>query len=150
MRVYTVEDLKTFKRSDGGWLICPSGDYSQIKSFDGKCSFDDVCSFGKYCSFLEECSFGKRCTFGDDCNLDNNHRFENIKERAVRVLKIDGIGDRKNCIYFYKTSSRIYVRCGCFFGDIEEFENEVNDKHAAYEIYRKEYLEAIKFIKLVI
>lgn len=54
MKVYTIEDLETFERDEYGYLICPSGDYSQIESF-GK-----GCSFGEWCSFGERCRVAKR------------------------------------------------------------------------------------------
>lgn len=76
--------------------------------------------------------------------------FENIKEQIIRVIKIDRIGSRQGCTYFFKTLSQIYVRCGCFFGTIEKFEAEVNETHKDNDKYRQEYLEAIKYIKAVI
>lgn len=30
MKKYTEKDLETFERSEWGWLICPSGDYTAI------------------------------------------------------------------------------------------------------------------------
>ena len=45
MKVYTEKDLEGFERDDLGWLICPSGDYTHIKSFGEWCSFGKVCSF---------------------------------------------------------------------------------------------------------
>lgn len=76
-------------------------------------------------------------------------KFENIQEQVDRVLKIDRIGSRKGCTYFFKTLSEIYVRCGCFFGTIAEFEQKVNETHKDNEQYRKEYLLAIEYVKAV-
>ena len=87
--------------------------------------------------------------FGEGCNLDNNLKFENIAEQVDRVIKIDRIGSRKGCTYFFKTMSEIYVRCGCFFGTIAEFETKVNETHENNEQYRKEYIEAIKYVKAI-
>ena len=126
MKIYSEEDIKNFESDEYGRLICPSGDYTQIKSF-GEC-----------------------CSFGERCNLENNLRFENISEQIDRVIKIDRIGSRKGCTYFFKTLSQIYVRCGCFFGTIEKFEAQVNETHKDNDKYRQEYLEAIKYIKAVI
>lgn len=137
MKVFTVQDLESFERDEYGRLICPTGDYTQIKSF------------GELCSFGKSCSFGELCSFGEWCNLDNNLKFENIQEQVDRVLKIDRIGSRKGCTYFFKTLSEIYVRCGCFFGTIAEFETKVNITHKDNNQYRKEYLEAIKYVKAV-
>ena len=91
MKVYTIEDFENFETDDYGRKICLSGDYSQIKKF------------------------GKWCSFGEGCNLENKLKFENIKEQVDRVIKIDRIGSRNGCTYFFKTLSEIYVRCGCFF-----------------------------------
>lgn len=120
MKVYTKQDLDTFERDDLGRLICPSGDYTQIHSFG------------------ERCSFGKRCSF------------ENIQGYIDRFVKIDRIGSRKGCTYFFKTLSNIYVRCGCFFGTIDEFEQKVKETHEHNEQYLKEYLEAIKYVKAIL
>ena len=161
MRIYTIEDLETFERDEIGRLICPSGDYSAIRSFGEWCSFGERCSFGescsfgkwcsfgKCCSFGESCSFGKWCSFGESCLLENHHHFENIAEEVDRVVKIDRIGSRKGCTYFFKTLSEIYVRCGCFFGTLGEFEEQVNKTHKDNEQYRTEYLETIKYIKAI-
>ncbi len=143
MKAYKVEDLESFEKDEYGYLICPSGDYSQIKNFGERCSF------GKWCSFGKRCSFGECCSFGEWCNLENNHKFENIQEQVDRVLKIDRIGSRKGCTYFFKTLSEIYVRCGCFFGTIEEFENKVKKTHKDNEQYFNEYLKAIEYVKAV-
>ena len=132
MKIYSEEDIKNFESDEYGRLICPSGDYTQIKSFG------------------ERCSFGEECRFGERCNLENNLRFENISEQIDRVIKIDRIGSRKGCTYFFKPLSQIYVRCGCFFGTIEKFEAQVNETHKDNDKYRQEYLEAIKYIKAVI
>lgn len=72
-----------------------------------------------------------------------------MTEQVERVVKIDRIGSRKDCTYFLKTKSEIYVRCGCFFGTIAEFETKVNKTHANNEQYRKEYIEAIKYVKAI-
>ena len=74
-----------------------------------------------------------------------------IYENEVeRFIKIDRIGSRIGCTYFFKTLSNIYVRCGCFFGTIEQFEQKVNETHKYNEQHRKEYLEAIKYVKAIL
>ena len=155
MKKYTIEDLENFEKDEYGCLICPSGDYSEINSFGEGCSFGELCSFGERCSFGEGCSFGeccsfgKCCSFGDGCSLENQHKFEAMSEVADRVLKIDRIGSRKGCTYFFKTLSGIYVRCGCFFGTIEQFAKKVEDTHKDNAQYLKEYRGAIEYVKAV-
>ena len=191
MKIYTIEDLKTFERDENGRLICPSGDYSQIKKFGEKCSFGDGsvfgdwsvfgvgsvfgkwCDFGLNCSFSAGCIFGAGCNFGagcdfgngsafgegssfsvgcyfgQGCRFENNVKFESMSETTLRFLKIDRIGSRLGCTYFFKTATDIYVRCGCFFGTIADFERQVNETYARNKKYRKEYLETIKYVKAV-
>ena len=114
------------------------------------CSFGERCRFGEMCIFGEGCRFGNRCTFGEWCNLENNLKFENIEDAVDRVLKIDRIGSRRGCTYFFKTLSEIYVRCSCFFGTISEFENQVNETHKDNPQHLLEYTEAIKYAKTVL
>ena len=82
--------------------------------------------------------------------MDNSLKFENISEQVDRVLKIDRIGSRKGCTYFFKTLSNIYVRCGCFFGTIADFEEKVKETHSKNEQYKKEYLMAIEYVKAIL
>ena len=124
MKIYTIEDFKKFERDEYGRVICPTGDYTQIKSFGGWCSF------------------------GEDCNLNNNLKFENITEQILDVFKIDRIGSRKGCTYFFQTATQIYVRCGCFFGTINEFKKQVIKTHGDNK-FGKEYLGAIRYIKSI-
>ena len=131
MKKYTIEDLENFERDEYGRLICPSGDYSEINSFG------------------EWCLFGERCSFGELCSLENQLKFEDMPKVADRVLKIDCIGSRKGCTYFFKTLSGIYVRCGCFFGTIEQFAEKVENTHKANAQYLKEYRGAIEYVKAV-
>ena len=64
-------------------------------------------------------------------------------------MKIDKIGSQERCAYFFKALNNIYVRCGCFWGTIEEFEKKINEIYADNEQYRKEYLLAIAYVKAV-
>ena len=82
--------------------------------------------------------------FGEMCKLEYIHGTEQI----VKVIRIGGIGSQKGYTYFFKTLSEIYVRCGCFFDTIAEFEAQVNT-HKNNKQYKKEYLEEIKYIKAV-
>lgn len=67
MKKYTLEDFKKFERNKFGYIICPSGDYTQIKEFPACCSFENWCDFDEHCSFGKECNFGKWCYFGENC-----------------------------------------------------------------------------------
>ena len=51
MKVYTQKEFDAIKRDEYGVKNCPTGDYSQIKSFPELCSFGKGCRFGEWCSF---------------------------------------------------------------------------------------------------
>lgn len=78
MKKYTEKDLEAFERDEQGWLICPSGDYTEIKKFPKKCSFGEQSSFGEMCVFGEGCSFGRYCSFGEMCVFGKCSNFGDV------------------------------------------------------------------------
>ena len=114
---------------------CPTGDYSKIKSFGKSCSFGERCSFGKSCSFGERCSFGKSCSFGEWCRFGESCSFgewcsfENGHKAVDRIqpfYKFSGFSSRQMSeTYIFNSMGGIFVRCGCFFGSVDDFKNRV-------------------------
>lgn len=180
MKKYTKDDLKSFEIVDE-YLICPTGDYSEINSFNmmcsfgafskfgeqssfGKhctfeesCNFEDDCDFGevcvfeKYCEFGNVCSFGERCefrngcrlgekiSFGDKCNFGEHCKIEN-NLFLIKFLKFDRLGNHKECTYFFLDSNKnIFVRCGNFFGSIEEFREYIKETYYFHIYYSTTY-----------
>lgn len=45
MKKYSVEEFENFEIDENGYKVCPSGDYSEIKTFGDYCIFDDECIF---------------------------------------------------------------------------------------------------------
>lgn len=60
-------------------------------------------------------------------------------------LIIGPMGSRTDYTTFYRATSGIWVRCGCFNGEIEKFKNKVRRTHGDNE-YAKEYMDAIEFV----
>ena len=138
MKVYTEKDLEGFERDDFGRLICPSGDYTQIKGF-GEC-----CSFGEGCSFGERCSLGERCSFGEGCS------FERGRVSDGRYMAVDRIGSEKRKTYFFADrDGNIFVRAGCWFSDLSAFKERVRDVHKGTR-HEKEYLAACDLAELML
>ena len=132
MKVYTEKDLEGFERDDFGRLICPSGDYTQIKSF------------GEQCSFGDDCSFGERCSFGACC------RFEGGRVSGGRYVAVDRIGSENRKVYFFADKDgEIFVRAGCWFSDLSAFKERVRDVHAGTR-HEKEYLAACDLAELML
>ena len=154
MKKYTLEDMKNFERDDYGFLICPSGDYTEISSFGERCRFGEECrfgagcrfgeecrfgawcsfgawcrfgawySFGEGCRFGEECRFGERCSFGAGCSCENGRVFK-------AIVSFEGAGHvRRKTYCFLLEDDTIFVRCGCFSGTESEFIEKVHKTHA--------------------
>lgn len=145
MRKYTEKTLKLFERDERGWLICPSGDYTKIKEFPEKCNFDRGCSFGECCIFGENCSFGKNCrfggycSFGEWCSFGKNCSHESLTNSIY--VAVDRIGSELRKTYFFKAEEGYFVRAGCFFGTIDQFEEKVHETHGG-NIHETTYLIA--------
>ena len=140
MKKYTQEEFDAFDVINGV-RMCPTGDYSDINAFGEGCSFGEWCRFGEGCSFGERCSFGEGCRFGEGCShegLTNSTYFA-----------CDRIGSEKRKTYFFRSEEGLFVRAGCFFGTMEEFENRVKEVHKSTK-YEKEYMAAIMLAKIVL
>ena len=82
-----------------------------------------------------------------DANLrDANLRDANLQDAAGKILYFGPIGSRQGITYVTKTERTIHVRCGCFYGTLEEFAAKVEEKHGDSQ-HGKSYKAAIEFIK---
>ena len=131
MKNYTAEDLKRFEKDENGWLLCPAGDYTGIKSFPEGCRFGADCSFGEWCRFGAGCSFGKWCSFGASCGFGEGCSFEggHIAAPGYPMLTFGGFGAANRTTYAFNCQDGIWVRCGCLSGTLGEFRKKVRERH---------------------
>ena len=61
------------------------------------------------------------------------------------VLLIGPIGSRAGYTHFYRTDKGVYVKCGCFFGTVDEFASKVTDTHGDNK-YASQYRKFIDFV----
>ena len=131
MKIYTQEEFDAINRDERGIKNCPTGDYSQIKSF------------GEGCRFGEGCSFGERCSFGEGCSFENGEVINGF------YFACDRIGSEKRKTYFFKGDNGAFVRAGCFFGTFCEFSKKVKERHGGTK-FEREYLAAMDLAKIVL
>jgi hypothetical protein len=62
-----------------------------------------------------------------------------------RYISISCLGSSKRMTTYCFEDD--FIWCGCFTGNLKEFENEVNKTHKDNEQYLKEYLGFINYIK---
>ena len=68
--------------------------------------------------------------------------------RDADYLCFKGLGsENRNTTFFKCKDGHIHVSCGCFSGNIEEFENKVKETHGDNK-YAKEYLACIQVVKI--
>ena len=104
MKKYTQEEFDQFPADECGYKQCPSGDYTLIQKFPEYCSFGDWCSFGERC---------KR-EFGE----------------FQAMYTAGGFGSKGRTTYFFcMADTSVCVRCGCFVGTIDEWEDQVKKTH---------------------
>ena len=70
----------------------------------------------------------------------------NLRGAVGKILSFGPIGSRQGITYVTKTERTIHVRCGCFYGTLEEFAAKVEEEHGDSQ-HGKSYKAAIEFIK---
>ena len=119
--------------------------FGKVCSFGKGCSFGNGCSFGKVCFFSERCSFGEWCSFGNGCFFGERCSFGECSfgERCFfgerckcefgelqAMYTAGGFGSKGRTTYFFHMADGgVCVRCGCFAGSIDEWEETVNKTH---------------------
>ena len=82
-----------------------------------------------------------------DANLRGANLWDaNLRGAAGKILSFGPIGSRQGITYVTKTERTIHVRCGCFYGTLEEFSAKVEGEHGDSQ-HGKSYKAAIEFIK---
>ena len=66
--------------------------------------------------------------------------------KAEDILIVGNIGSRLGYTHIYNTDNGIFVKCGCFFGAIEEFAEKVKQTHGNNK-HAKAYAALIDFAK---
>lgn len=61
------------------------------------------------------------------------------------ILLIGPIGSRADYTHIYRTDKGVYVKCGCFFGTVDEFASKVKDTHGDNK-YANQYRKVIDLV----
>lgn len=139
MKKYTQYKFDKMPFDDFGRKLLPSGDYRDVKinstsvvsddnSIFGKYSrFGDYSVFGRYSVFGINSVFGCNSEFGLECEFENKGQY--IGEYPFYAF--EGLGSRLGSrTYVFNLKSGIYVRCGCFFDNVDEFKKRVIEEEA--------------------
>jgi len=127
---------------------CRNCDYCDNCNNCRNCRNCRYCNNCHYCRDCYNCNNCYNCHYCDDCC--DCYRCEYYTENPARYLT-DRIGSRRDHTVFYfgkiENGMSLQVVCGCFRGDLKEFEAAVLKTHENSEVYRNQYLKEIAKVK---
>ena len=99
------------------------------------------------CYSCYNCRNCQNCDYCDNCRNCRNYK---LNPQRYTTKKI---GSRNDQTTFYygetKNGMEVQVVCGCFWGNLEEFEEAVLETHKDNDLYRKQYLKEIEKVKIL-
>lgn len=101
------------------------------------CSCCSDCSDCSNCHNCRDCSYCRNCS---DCN-----NYETNPQRYVTPK----IGSRKDNTTIYWTDDNVQVVCGCFRGNVDEWEAKIKETHKYNEKHLKDYLEQVEIVRKI-
>jgi hypothetical protein len=129
-------------KKENGYYIDDQGNkwsvnYETEKSAQKKSKSLITCRGCRGCSDCKDCSYCSNC---NGCNLCNG--FEENPQRITSPK----IGSRNDQTTVYWTDKKDLVVCGCFKGNLKEFEERVKEVHKDTE-FERQYLLLIDQVK---
>lgn len=135
---YTQEEFDALPGNEFGCKICPTGDYTEIRTFPNFSRFGNGAKFGNWAEFGNGAAFGKNCSF------------EGGRVKNGTFVTFGRIGSKNRTAYFYiDENGKFFVRAGCWFSDEDSFVERVKDVHGG-TIYETQYLAALDYAKAVL
>jgi hypothetical protein len=125
---------------------CSGCSYCRDCSDCSDCSYCRDCSDCSYCRDCRDCSDCSGCSYCRDCSGCSYCRdCSEIKSNPQRYVT-PRIGSRNSQTSIYWTSKEdIQIICGCWRGNIQEFEKRVKEVHTGK--YLTDYMNQIKIFK---
>lgn len=133
-RIKALKDFGNVKKGELGGYVESEYNLSQI----GNCW---VYGNARVCGNAEVC--GNAWVYGNAELCGNARVYGNAD-----YITIKGLGSRYRDTTIFKTRNEdVVVRCGCFYGTLTEFVNEVGITHGDSK-YAKEYLALVELAKI--
>ena len=118
------------------------------------CQYSNNCLFCSECSYCDDCTNCCNCKYcfdDEECNdCDNSGKAKEYSHNKKRpqIYVTGEIGSRHKTTCFYWTSEKdMRITCGCFMGNLDEFERAVLETHEHNEVFRNQYLDEIKKVR---
>lgn len=108
------------------------------------------CYYCYYCCDCCNCDNCRYCCYCYNCCDCNSCDYYKLNPQRYTTNKI---GSRNDQTTFYygetKKGMEVQVICGCFNGNLEDFEKAVLETHKDNDLYRKQYLKEIEKVKVL-
>ena len=143
-----IEKEENLSHCGNAWIYDNAMVYDNARIYDNAKVYRNANVFGNARIFGNAKVHGNAWVYGDACVYDNTWVCGDARicgdaeiNKVTHVLTIGPIGSRNSTTTFFRTKENIIkVKCGCFYGTIDEFLAKVelihrNNKHGqAYRI----------------
>ena len=125
--------------------------YDNLSQTDKSWVFDHAWVYGDASVCGNAWVHGDACVYGNAKVYGNVRVFSDAKiAKTTEIFLAGPIGSRNDFTTFYKNKNDgISVKCGCFNGSIDDFENTVKENHNGTK-HEKTYLKLIELAKIQI
>ena len=129
--------------------------YGSARVYENACVYGCSKVFGRACVHGQAQVFGSALVFDDSlvCGVVSLRGYDMLGSSAVvsnndQHCGFDYFGSENRHTHAYLTKSGgVDVICGCFRGSLDEFAQQVHERHAG-TVYERQYLAMIDMIKL--
>ena len=146
-QIEAIENFGDVKKGDiGGWIETEKN----LSMYGNAWVSDDARVFGNARVSGDALVFGNALVYDDAWVFGNALVSDDARVSGqYDYILIGAIGSRNDATTFFRLKQGgIGVKCGCFFGTIDEFEKAVHKTHAGNE-HEKAYMAAIRMVKEV-
>ena len=115
------------------------------------CNSCDSCYSCYSCNSCDSCRSCRFCNSCYSCNsCDSCRCCDSSKEMKSQpqIYTSQKMGSRDDYTTFYFYDDIIYVKCGCFYGDLVKFEEAVKETHGKNE-HAERYIKEIAKVKMI-
>lgn len=142
---YTKEEATMWSKTIIDCYDCHNCNDCNNCNYCFDCHNCNNCGYCSGCSNCFDCNYCRDC-----CNCSNCSKCSDCNQNPRQYITAK-IGRRKSITHFYWTNKDdVRVVCGCFKGNLEEFEKAVLKTHENNKTHREAYLKEIEKVKFLI
>lgn len=158
----TQTEFNALKRNEIGYLVIPDGTDCTEINFDAvdRVIFGDCCKLGNGCELGDWCKLGNGCELGVQCVLgmcfdkraafeDARATFEDGRVQDGLYMQYGSIGsDHRTFSFYIDNNETMFVRAGCWFGEMNDFKARVKDVHGGTT--EAQYMAACSYAEMIL